>query len=63
VPTTASVAEAAAAFAPALARRLGVTLAGDVPPLGAASGERAALQAFMEQLGAPAPSLAPAGAR
>ncbi len=62
-PTTSSVAEAAAAFAPALARRLGVTLAGDVPPSGGASGERDALETLVERLGAPASTLAPAGAR
>ena len=63
VPTTASVAEAAAAFAPALARRLGVALIGDLPQLSDAAGERDALEALVERLGAPAPSLAPAGAR
>ena len=63
VPTTASVAEAAAAFAPALARRLGVALIGDLPQVGDAAGERDALEALVERLGAPASSLAPAGAR
>lgn len=61
-PSTASVAEAAAAFAPALARRLGVALAGDVPPHGDAAHERRALEALVEGLGAPASALAPAGA-
>ena len=35
-PTTESVAEAASAFAPALARRLGLELVGDIPPGGGA---------------------------
>jgi lipoate-protein ligase B len=61
-PSTASVAEAAAAFAPALARRLGVVLAGDVPPHGDAAHERRALEALVTRLGAPASALAPAGA-
>ncbi len=61
-PSTASVAEAAAAFAPALARRLGVALAGDVPPHGDAIHERDALEALVNRLGAPASTLAPAGA-
>lgn len=68
-PSTASVAEAAAAFAPALARRLGVALAGDVPPHGDAAHERRALEVLVNRLGAPvdalgAPdtALAPAGA-
>ena len=61
-PSTASVAEAAAAFAPALARRLGVALAGDVPPHGDAAHERRALEALVNRLGAPASALAPAGA-
>jgi lipoyl(octanoyl) transferase len=60
-PSTASVAEAAAAFAPALARRLGVALAGDVPPHGDAAHERRALEAIVNGLGAPASALAPAG--
>jgi lipoyl(octanoyl) transferase len=49
-PTTASVAEAAAAFAPALARRLGFELAGDLPPGADAAGERRALEALVERL-------------
>jgi lipoate-protein ligase B len=61
-PSTASVAEAAAAFAPALARRLGVALSGDVPPHGDAARERRALEALVNELGAPASALAPAGA-
>jgi lipoyl(octanoyl) transferase len=41
-PSTESVARAAAVFAPALARRLGLDLAGDLPPAaGAAAGRRA----------------------
>jgi lipoyl(octanoyl) transferase len=63
VPTTASVAEAAAAFAPALARRLGVALVGDLPQLGDAAGGRRALEAFVEQLGARSSELATAGVR
>ena len=63
VPTTASVAEAAAAFGPALARRLGVTLVGDVPPLGDGADGRRALEAFVERLGARSSAIAPAGVR
>ena len=62
-PTTASVAEAAAIFALALARRLGMALVGDLPPRGDAATERCALEALVERLGAPSPALAPAGAR
>ena len=62
-PSTASVAEAAAAFAPALAARLGMALAGRLPPLAEAAGERRELEALVERLGAPSPSLAAAGAR
>jgi lipoate-protein ligase B len=62
-PTTASVAEAAAAFAPALARRLGFELAGDLPPGADAAGERRALDALVERLGVPSSTPAPAGAR
>ena len=73
-PTTVSVAEAAADFAPALARRLGATLVGDLPPGADAAGERLALEALVERLGAggadadaegdrSAELLTPAGAR
>ena len=74
-PTTASVAETAAVFAPALARRLGLELAGDLPPGADAAGERRALEALVERLGAardvvgarggrsPGPNPTPAGAR
>jgi lipoate-protein ligase B len=73
-PTTASIAEAAADFAPALARRLGATLVGDLPPGADAAGERLALEALVERLGAggadadaegdrSAEPLTPAGAR
>ena len=62
-PDTASVADAAAIFAVALARRLGVALTGDLPPLADAAGERRALEALVEQVGAPSPAPAAAGAR
>jgi lipoate-protein ligase B len=74
-PTTASVAETAAIFAPALARRLGLKLAGDLPPGADAAGERRSLEAEVERLGAagavhdgwgdrsPEPTPTPAGAR
>ena len=73
-PTTSSVAEAAADFAPALARRLGATLVGDLPPDADTAGERRGLEALVERLGAgdadadaqgdrSADLLAPAGAR
>ena len=62
-PTTASVAEAAAAFAPALARRLGFELVGDLPPGDDATGERRALEALVERLRAPSLTPTPAGAR
>ena len=73
-PTTSSVAEVAADFGPALARRLGATLVGDLPPCADAAGERLALEALVERLGAggadadaegdrSAELLAPAGAR
>jgi lipoyl(octanoyl) transferase len=42
-PSTLSVARAAAAFAPALARHVGATLAGDLPPMADTAAERAAL--------------------
>ncbi len=61
-PTTASVAEAAAIFARALARRLGMDLAGDLPPTADAAEERRALEALVERLGAPSPAFAAAGA-
>ena len=74
-PSTESVAEAAAAFGPALARRLGFELVGDLPPGADAAGERRALEALVERLratdavddaeGDPSAELAPthAGAR
>ena len=43
-PTTASVARAAAVFAPALARQLGAPVAGDLPPDADPALERASLQ-------------------
>ena len=49
-PTTASVAEAVAAFASALARRLGLELSGALPPGADAAGERRALEALVERL-------------
>lgn len=62
-PTTASVADATAIFAVALARRLGMALAGDLPPRADAAGERRALEALVERLGAPSSAMAAAGAR
>jgi lipoate-protein ligase B len=62
-PTTASVAEAAAIFAVALARRLGMALTGDLPPFADAAEERRVLEALVGRLGAPSPALAAAGAR
>jgi len=74
-PSTESVAKAAAAFGPALARRLGFELVGDLPPGADAAGERRALEALVERLratdavddaeGDPSAELAPthAGAR
>jgi lipoyl(octanoyl) transferase len=62
-PTTASVAGAAAAFAPALARRLGFQIAGDVPPAADPDIERSALRALVEGLERSAGPLAGAGAR
>jgi lipoyl(octanoyl) transferase len=50
-PSTDSVARAAAAFAPALARRLGVALAGDLPPTADAVAERRRLAALVAELG------------
>ena len=52
LPTTATVAEAAAAFAPAFARRLGAVLVGALPPGADAAGERRVLEALVERLGA-----------
>ena len=51
-PSTASVALAAAAFAPALACRLGATLAGDLPPVADPSAERVALDRLSADLAA-----------
>jgi lipoate-protein ligase B len=62
-PTTAGVAAAASAFAPALARRLGATLVGDLPPGADAAAERRALEALVERLGVPSLTPTPAGAR
>jgi lipoyl(octanoyl) transferase len=61
--TTESVAEAAAAFAPAFAQRLGFGLAGDLPPIARAAGERRKLEDLVERLGAPVAAPEPAGAR
>jgi len=63
-PTTESVAEAAAIFAPALARRLGLALAGDLPPGARAAAERRDLEALARDLGSAAgsPIPEPAGA-
>ena len=49
-PSTDSVARAAAVFAPALARRLGLDLVGDLPPAAEAAAERTALDALVEAL-------------
>ena len=62
-PTTASVADAAAVFAVALARRLGMALAGELPPRADAAAERRGLQSLVERLGVPSPAFAAAGAR
>ncbi len=51
-PSTESVARAAAAFAPALARRLGSDLAGRLPPTADAAEERHALDALVGALAA-----------
>jgi lipoyl(octanoyl) transferase len=63
-PSTDSVARAAADFAPALARRLGVALAGELPPAAVATAERGRLEALVAELrsaaAAPAPP-SPAG--
>ena len=58
-PTTASVAEAAAAFAPALASRLGFQLSGDLPPLADPATERRALEGLVAR--ARVPSAPPVG--
>jgi lipoate-protein ligase B len=51
-PSTITVARAAAAFAPALARRLGAGLAGEVPPAADPSAERVALDRLAADLAA-----------
>jgi lipoyl(octanoyl) transferase len=62
-PTTESVARAAAAFAPALARRLGLTLAGNLPPAADAAAELQALRELVAGLAAaPMPAATPAAA-
>jgi lipoyl(octanoyl) transferase len=62
-PSTESVARAAATFAPALARRLGFELAGDLPPAADSADERRALEALAEHVGVPSPAPAPVRAR
>ncbi len=62
-PTTASVADAAAVFAPALARRLGFKIAGDLPPAADAGSERRALQALVDGFERSPGPIASAGAR
>ena len=62
-PTTASVADAAAAFAPALAHRLGLAIAGDLPPAADPDAERRALQALVDGFERSPGRLASAGAR
>jgi lipoyl(octanoyl) transferase len=69
-PSIESVAQAAAVFAPALCRRLGFALAGDLPPLADAAGERRELEDLAARLAAPGgtpeaatPEAAAAGAR
>ncbi len=62
-PTTASVAGAAAIFAPALARRLGFAFAGALPPSADAGAERRALQALVGGFDQSPAHLAVAGAR
>ena len=49
-PSTDSVARAAARFAPALARRLGLDLEGDLPPAAVAADERRALEDLAARL-------------
>jgi lipoyl(octanoyl) transferase len=61
-PTTASVGEAAAAFAPALAARLGLALTGTLPPAADPAVERRALEALTAHLGAPAAAARDTGA-
>ncbi len=61
-PTTESVARAAHAFAPSLARRLGFELAGDLPPAADAGEERLALGRLVARL-APVAAGAPGGGR
>jgi len=62
-PTTESVAQAAAAFAPALARRLGFAHVGDLPPVAAATRERRALEALADRLVTSPAAPVAAGAR
>jgi lipoyl(octanoyl) transferase len=62
-PSTDSVARAAAVFAPALARRLGLDLEGDLPPVAVAADERRALEDLAARLGHPERAAAPAPAR
>lgn len=64
-PATVSVAQAAAAFAPALCRRLGFALAGHLPLLADAARERRVLEDLAARLGLQSrtPELAAAGAR
>lgn len=52
-PTTDSVARAATVFAPALARRLRLDLAGPLPPAAVAADERRALEALVDGLRRP----------
>jgi lipoate-protein ligase B len=54
-PSTESVAQAAALFAPALCRRLGLVLAGDLPPFADAARERRELEDLASRL-EPAPA-------
>ncbi len=60
-PTTASVAHAAASFAPKLARRLGLTLEGDLPPDADPVAERRSLEALVAVRGLPSSTLAGTG--
>lgn len=70
-PSTDSVARAAAVFAPALARRLGLDLDGDLPPAAVAADERRALEDLVARLRdperaatpEPAPELTPGAQR
>lgn len=61
-PTTASVANAAASFAPRLARRLGLRLEGDLPPDADPVGELRSLRALVARPGLPTSTLIAAGA-